>query len=592
MGRVWHKSYDPGVPHSLEYPDKSLPILIEENFRKVPRNTATVFFGAKLTYEDLWKQIRSLANAFHLMGVKPGDRVAVMLPNCPQAIIAYYALLWLGAVVVMTNPLYVEREMEYQWKDSEAEYLVVLDHLFPRAEKVLKETGIRKVIVTSLREYLPFPLKLLYPLKAWQKKLFTAVPYGEHVLNFSALIRETPPDPPPCTVKSGDLATLQYTGGTTGVPKGVRLSHRNLVANIVQIVSWVPDIRWGKERFLSVLPFFHIFGLTVAMNLPLYLGASNTLVPRFEIKEFLGILQKCKPSLLPGVPTIYMAMLNSPDIEKYDLSSIEYCITGSAPMPVESLRRFERMTGGTIIEGYGLSESSPVTHCNPAKGVRKPGSIGIPLPDTEYKIMDLDRGIHEQLVGELGELVLRGPQVMSGYWKKPEETENALRDGWLYTGDIARRDEEGYVYIVDRKKDLIIAGGYNIYPREIDEVLCEHPKIIDAAVVGIPDPYRGETVKAYIVLKPGESLTAEEVIRYCKTKVAAYKVPKQIEFREYLPKTTVGKIARKELRKEAVELYLASIGDCAEEQEALRVRRDPSRGHSAVGCDEGHPLCP
>ena len=560
MGSVWQKSYDPGVPYSLEYPDRSLPALIEESFRKIPRNTATEFFGSTLTYEELWTRIRRLANAFHLMGMKKGDRIAIMLPNCPQAVIAYYAALWLGAVVVWTNPMYVEREMEYQWKDSEAEYLVILDHLFPRAQKVLKETKIRRVIVTSLREYLPFHLKMLYPLKAWQKKLFTAVPYGDDILNFTSLIRGAPPDPPPCTVKSSDIAMLQYTGGTTGVPKGVMLLHRNLVANMVQIVSWVPEIRWGKERFLSVLPFFHIFGLTVAMNLPLYLGASNTLVPRFEINEFLGILQKSKPTLLPGVPTIYMAILNSPDVEKYDLSSIEFCITGSAPMPVESLRRFEKMTGGRIIEGYGLSEASPVTHCNPAKGVRKPGSIGIPLPDTEYRIVDLDMGTHEQLVGELGELLVRGPQVMSGYWQRPDETENALRDGWLYTGDVARQDEEGYVYIVDRKKDLIIAGGYNIYPREIDEVLCEHPKIIDAAVVGIPDPYRGETVKAYIVLKPGETMTAEEVIKYSKTKVAAYKVPRQVEFREQLPKTTVGKIARKELRKEAVELYESSLG--------------------------------
>ncbi|MCE5242263.1 MAG: long-chain fatty acid--CoA ligase [Syntrophobacteraceae bacterium] len=560
MGAVWHKSYDPGVPRSLEYPAMSLPILIEESSRKVPGNKAIEFYGVALSYEELWTRIRSLANAFHRMGMKPGDRVAIMLPNCPQAVIAYYAVLWLGGVVVMTNPMYVEREMEYQWKDSGAEYLVILDHLFPRAERVLKETAIGKVIVTSLTEYFPFLLKMLYPIRAWKKKLFTAVPYGENILSFASLVSGTPPDPPPCSVKPDDLAMLQYTGGTTGVPKGVMLLHRNLVANIVQLVSWVPEIRFGEERFLSVLPFFHIFGLTVAMNLPLYIGASNTLVPRFEIKEFLRLLQKGKPSLLPGVPTIYLAMLNSPDVEKYDLTSIEFCITGSAPMPVESLRRFERITGGRIIEGYGLSESSPVTHVNPAKGVRKAGSIGIPLSDTEYRIVDIDRGIHEQLVGEIGELLVRGPQVMSGYWRKPEETEIALRDGWLYTGDIARRDEEGYVYIVDRKKDMIIAGGYNIYPREIDEVLCEHPKIIDAAVVGVPDQYRGETVKAFIVLKPGESMTAEEVIRYCKAKVAAYKVPKQIEFRENLPKTTVGKIARKELRREAVELYEASIG--------------------------------
>lgn len=552
MDRIWYKSYDSRVPHTMEYPQQCLPLLIERNAKKLPHNIATEFFGARLTYQDLWKQILSLANAFHLMGVKPGTKVAIMLPNCPQAIIAYYAALWLGGVVVMTNPMYVEREMEHQWKDSEAEILVVLDHLYPKTAKVLPRTGIKKVVVTSIKDYLPLHLKFLYPLKAKKQKLFTAVPHDSKTLSFSRLIKSTSPSPPPCAVTPEDLALLQYTGGTTGVAKGVMLSHKNITANVVQIASWFSDLQCGRERFLSILPFFHVFGMTVAMNMCLYTGCTAILVPRFEVKEFLKLLHKSRPTIVPGVPTIFVAIVNRQDLEIYDLSSIRVCITGSAPMPVEVMRKFEALTGSIIIEGFGLTEASPVVHVNPIEGARKPGSIGIPIPDTDCKIVDLVTGTTEVPSGQAGELVVSGPQVMQGYWKMPEETANTLRDGWLYTGDIATMDEDGYVFIVDRKKDMIIAGGYNIYPREIDEVLYEHPKIMDAVTVGVPDPYRGETVKAYIVKKPGESLTEEEVVRFCKGKLAAYKIPRAIEIRDELPKTAVGKILRKELRREAL----------------------------------------
>jgi long-chain acyl-CoA synthetase len=552
MDRIWYKSYDSRVPRTLEFPEQCLPALVERNAQKLSKNIATEFFGAKLTYGAFWKQVLSLANGLHLMGVKHGTKVAVMLPNCPQAVIAYYATLWLGGVVVMTNPMYVEREMEHQWKDSETEILVVLDHLYPKIEKVLPLTGIRKVIVTGIKDYLPLHLKFLYPLKAKKQKLFMAVPYDSKTLNFSQVIKSSSPTPPPCTVRLDDLALLQYTGGTTGVAKGVMLSHRNILANVMQISAWFPELQFGRERFLSILPFFHVFGMTVGMNMALYTGCTAILVPRFEINEFLKILHKSKPTLFPGVPTIFVALVNRPDIKSYDLSSIRFCITGSAPMPVEVLRKFESLTGSIIIEGFGLTESSPVVHCNPIQGARKPGSIGIAVPDTDCRIVDMDMGSSEVPLGEAGELTVRGPQVMQGYWKMPEETANALRDGWLYTGDIATMDEDGYVYIVDRKKDMIIAGGFNIYPREIDEVLYEHPKILDAVTVGIPDPYRGETVKAFVVAKPGESLTEEDVIKFCKSKLAAYKVPRSVEFRESLPKTAVGKILRKELRREAL----------------------------------------
>jgi long-chain acyl-CoA synthetase len=558
MERVWYKSYDSRVPHSADYPEQCLPLLLEATAAKFPQNVAVEFFGTTLTYRSLWEQILCLANALHAQGVKPGTKLAIMLPNCPQAVIAYYAALWLGAIVVMTNPLYVEREVEHQWKDAEVEFLVVLDHLYPKVERVLPKTAIKKVVSTSIKDYFPLILRWLYPLKARKKKLFTSVPYSENVFRFPDLISNTPPTPPPCTVNLDDIALLQYTGGSTGVAKGVILSHRNILANVVQISSWFPDLRWGGERFLAVLPFSHVFGMTVCMNLPLFTGCYCSILPRFELDELLKTLQKRKISLFPGVPTIFAAIMNHPRIQSYDLSSIRFCITGSAPMPLEVLRKFENLTGSVIIEGYGLTEASPVTHCNPIEGTRKPGSIGIPIPDTECKIMDLEYGTEEMPVLKEGELVVRGPQVMQGYWKMPEETKYALRNGWLYTGDIATMDAEGYFFIVDRKKDMIIAGGYNIYPREIDEVLYEHPKVLDAVAVGIPDPYRGETVKAFIVAKPGQNITEKEIIEFCKTRLAIYKVPKSIEFRDSLPKTIVGKVLRKDLRDESLQKSASS----------------------------------
>lgn len=552
MDRIWLGCYDPRVPQAVDYPDLCLPLALERNAANFPENVAIEFLGAKMKYRGLWDRVGRLANALQSMGVTKGTKVAVMLPNCPQAIIAYYAVLWVGAVVVLTNPLFVERELEHQWGDAEAEYLVLLDHLFPKVEKVLGRTKIRRVIVTSLKEALPFPLKYLYPLKARANKLFTAVPYNEAILNFTKLIDSYQPEPPPFGADPDTIAALQYTGGTTGVSKGVMLSHRNLLSNVLQLVAWFPTLRFGVERFVGILPFFHVFGMTVTMNLPLYSACTIIVIPRFEVNDFLKTLQKSKPTLFPGVPTIFVAIVNHPKIRSFDLSCIRYCITGSSPMPMEVLKRFEELTGGVIVEGYGLTESSPVTHANPLEGTRKIGSIGLPLPDTDARIVDLEMGVQEMGPGEPGELLVRGPQVMGSYWRMPEETQQALRDGWLYTGDIATRDEEGYFFIVDRKKDMIISGGYNIYPREIDEVLYEHPKVLDAVAVGIPDDYRGEIVKAFIVVKPGESLTEEEIVKFCRERLAAYKVPRAVEFREFLPKSLVGKVFRRELRSEAI----------------------------------------
>lgn len=548
--RIWHRFYDEGVPYEIHPPQETLVARFERSARTFPDAPATEFFGAKLTYRQLADKVNRFAASLSGLGVKAGDRVAIMLPNCPQTIIAYYATLTIGAMAVMTNPMYVEREMGHQFRDAGVKALVGLDHLYPRIARVLKETPVEQLVMTGIRDYLPFPLNLLYPLKAKKQKLNLEVPYGPKIHPFKALIQRSPGNPPRPDLAVEDLAVLQYTGGTTGVAKGVMLTHRNLVANIDQITAWLPGFQPGKERFLCVVPFFHVLGLTAVMNWPACSGSAMIILPRFELKAFLKTIVKTRPTIAILVPTIITAMVNVPDIGKYDLTSINYVVSGSAPLPVEIMRRFEELTGGVILEGYGLTESSPVTHVNPVKGRRKSGSIGIAISSTDARIVDLGKGATEQPTKEPGELVLMGPQVMKGYWNMPGETAEALREGWLYTGDIAYMDEDGYVYIVDRKKDMIIAGGFNIYPRDVDEVLYEHPKIADAVTIGVPDPYRGETVKVFVVVKPGETLTQEEVIAHCRERLAAYKVPRYVEFREELPKTIVGKVLRKELRAE------------------------------------------
>jgi long-chain acyl-CoA synthetase len=547
--KIWHRFYDEGVPYAIEPPAEPLFVQLEKTAREFPQMVASEFMGARLTYQQLAEQVNRFAASLSGLGVKPGDRIAIMLPNCPQIIIAYYAALSIGAVVVMTNPMYVEREMAHQFSDAGVKVLVGLDHLMPRVEKVWKETPVEQLIITSIRDYLPFPLNLLYPLKARKEKLNLRVPYGGSVHSFKSLVKNSPGNPPRPEVAMDEVALLQYTGGTTGIAKGAMLTHRNLMANVIQLMVWCP-LKRGQERILCVAPFFHVLGMTVLMNLSICWGASMILLPRFEINNLLKTTVKARPTIAVLVPTIFTAMVNYPDISRLDISSINYCFSGSAPLPIEIMNHFEEMTGGIIFEAYGLTEASPVTHANPIQGKRKPGSVGIALPSTDARIVDLESGTRELPAGEPGELVVKGPQVMKGYWNMEEETAETLRDGWLYTGDIAYMDEESYVFIVDRKKDMIIAGGYNVYPREIDEVLYEHPKIADAVSIGVPDAYRGESVKVFVVVKPEETLTEEEVIAYCKEKLAAYKVPRLVEFRQELPKSMVGKVLRKELRAE------------------------------------------
>lgn len=509
--------------------------------------------GRTVTYRSLLESARRFANGLLGLGVRKGDRVAVMLPNCPQAVIAYYGTLLIGGVVVMTNPLYMPRELEYQLNDADAKLIVTLDLLCERVQGVMPATGLGHLVVTSLADYLPFPKNVLYGLKLRKDGQKPVVDYGERVISFSKLLKTSSPEAVDVEVDAGsDLALIQYTGGTTGRPKGVMLTHRNLVANTIQSRLWAYRTKEAQEKYLAALPFFHVFGMTVLMNQSVYLAGTLILIPRFRVEEVLTTIHKLKPTVFPGAPTMYISLINHPDIREYDLSSIGFCISGAAPLPHEVQERFESLTGGKLIEGYGLTEASPVTHANNIWEARKLGSIGIPLPDTEARIVDPQSG-EEVPQGQIGELVVRGPQVMAGYWKRPDETAKVLRDGWLSTGDMARMDEDGYFFILDRHKDLIIAGGYNIYPREVEEVLFEHPDVEEAVVAGVSDPYRGETVKAFIVLKQGAATDEESLKRWCKERLAVYKVPKIFEFRESFPKTMVGKVLRRRLIEEGQE---------------------------------------
>ncbi|MGF7186617.1 long-chain acyl-CoA synthetase [Desulfitispora alkaliphila] len=548
MTRAWEKSYPKNIGTEVQIPNIPLYQLLDDCVEKYASNAATEFFGAKLSYSELNNQVNKMASALEALGVKKGSRVSVMLPNCPQYVISYYATLKLGASIVQTNPLYVEKELEFQLNDAEADTIIALDLLYKRVENVIGTTPLKNIIFTSISDYLPFPLNFLYKIKQWKEGTSVKIPEDKYY-SFKKLIAENPPRDKAETIDPvNDVAVIQYTGGTTGKAKGVMLTHKNLVANVYQVCHWMPDVTFGEDDILAVVPFFHVYGMTVAMNLNFRVGGKLIMVPKFEVADVLKIINKAKPAIFPGAPTMYIGIVNHPDITKYDLTSIKVCISGSAPLPIEIEQRFEEVTKGNLVEGYGLSEASPVTHCTPLYGLRKPG-IGLPLPNTDAKIVDLDTG-EDLEVGDIGELLVKGPQVMKGYLNRKEETANVLKDGWLKTGDIASIDEDGFFTIVDRKKDMIIAGGFNIYPRDVEEVLFEHPKVLEAAVIGVPHEYRGETVKAFIVLKEDETATAEEIKEFCKQKMAKYKVPTIIEFRSELPKTMIGKVLRRALQEE------------------------------------------
>jgi long-chain acyl-CoA synthetase len=550
MDFPWAHNYDPGVPLTVGPVTQSLPWLLLNAAQKSPQAPALAFMGRIVSYRELSDQAARLAQALAALGLTSGDRLGILLPNCPQLVVAYHAALRLGAVVVMLNPLLSAKELAHQLADSGARHLVLLDHFLPKVEEVQGQLDLSHCIITSLTESLPWPLSWLYPFKAWRQGLATGFRPGPGRYRWRELLQHPPLTAPPVPGPQ-DLAVLQYTGGTTGIPKAAMLTHGNLMMNVAQINAWLPRVRYGAERLVGLLPFSHSFGLTACLNWPMAQGALVIVLPRFEIDGFLQVLKKHRPTMLPGVPTLFVALINDPRLPQLDLSELWACISGSAPLPLEVRDRFESLSGCRILEGYGLTEAAPVTHFNPIQGKRPPGSMGMPLPSTAAKVMDQETGARELPPGEVGELAILGPQVMAGYWKSPQETAAVLRDGWLYTGDLARMDADGYFYIVERKKDLIIAGGYKIYPREVEEVLYQHPSVQEAVALGVPDAYRGETVKVVIVPKDGIGLTVHEIEAYCRQHLAVYKVPKIIEFRTQLPKSQVGKVLRRVLKEEA-----------------------------------------
>jgi long-chain acyl-CoA synthetase len=566
LARPWLSSYPPSVPRRAETPDRPLSWLMDEAARLYGANIAIEYYGTRLTYLQVFSLTERFARALVRLGVRRGDRVAISLPNTPQFPIAFYGALKAGAVVVPTNPLYTPSELEHQLNDSGARVIVMLDQFYPAFAAIRERTPVEHVIVTSVADYFPSVTALGYRVlqarerrgmaKAarFDRKAFRAQPGNHTFKEFvgSAQGRQgfevySLPEPPSAT----DLAVLQYTGGTTGVAKGAMLTHRNLLANAIQCWAWNDLLPGSHHITLCVVPFFHVYGLTVAMNLTIYGGSTMVLLPRFTVKDTLKAIKKYRPDLFPGVPTLYLALAREVEKTKQDLSSIQICISGSAPLPKEVQARFEAVSGARVVEGYGLTEASPVTHCNPVHGEARAGTIGLPLPDTDAAIFDGEAGAFAP-VGEPGEILVRGPQVMQGYWQRPEETEKTLTDGWLHTGDIGVMSADGYFSVIDRIKDMIIASGLKIYPRDVEEVLFQHPAVQEAAVIGVPDPYRGETVRAYIVLKPGQQATDEELAEFCRERLAIYKVPKQFVFADELPKSLIGKVIRRTLREQAV----------------------------------------
>jgi long-chain acyl-CoA synthetase len=530
VNQPWLKFYDDPVPPTVDFERVPLHVWLDQAAQKWPHQTAIKFMDFSMSYAELKGATEIAAENLRLMGVNKGDSIALMLPNLPQMIIAYWAVMRAGAVAVMTNPLYMETELLHQFTDANVRLIVTLDSIWPKVNAIWDEIPVEKAfIVKTPGTEMSFEL------------------VDGQIYNWDSLLK--PNSGYTCdSVTADDLALLQYTGGTTGVSKGCMLTHYNLSSNLEQTELMFHVLNLGEEKFVGVLPYFHIYGLTVCMNLAVKMGATMLPMPRFAPQALLQMFDTERPTCLPSAPAIFNALLQQKDIEEHDLTSLKLCVSGSAPLPVKHLEEFEKLTGAIISEGYGLTEASPVTHFNPVIKKRKTGSIGLPMPSTDVKIVDIEDGKTEMPVGEAGELLIRGPQVMQGYFGMDEQTNVSLRDGWLYTGDICTMDEEGYFYVVDRKKDMIISSGFNVYPREIEEVLFKHPKIKEAVVIGVPSSTRGEAPKAFVVPKDGEELSRAEIISYCREKLASYKAPKEIEIREELPKSAVGKVLRRFLR--------------------------------------------
>ncbi|MBE3593960.1 MAG: long-chain fatty acid--CoA ligase [Candidatus Carbobacillus altaicus] len=561
MSRPWYKFYPDKVPPSIEYPEIPLYDLLKNTAKLYSNREAIFYMGERIKYGDLLKKSYQFANALYSLGVRKGDRVALMLPNAPQYVIAYFGTLLVGGIVTQISPMFVERELLFTLNDANAKVLICLDVHYEKVKTILPQTILQHVLITSVKDFLPFLKKILYPFVQQKKEAQTTkITYNDVFMDFYTLQRRSSsaePVEPPINPKE-DVAVLQYTGGTTGTPKGAMLTHYNLVVNAVQSAYWINEKGEKHVKIVGVLPLFHIFGLTTVLNLSALIGGSMLLFPRFEPEILLKTIHHEKPKYFPGAPTMFNAIVHYSNVHKYKLTSLEACISGSAPLPEEVQNRFEKITDSRIIEGYGLTETSPITHANPFKGFRKNGSVGLPFPDTDVVIVDPDT--YEPLpVGSVGELAIRGPQVMKGYWNKPEETRKAFIGKWFLTGDIGMIDDDGYFYVIDRKKDMINAAGYNVFPVEIEEVLYMHPAIQEAAVVGVPDAYRGETIKAYIVLKQGLTVKEKQLDAFCRSYLAPYKVPRYYEFVPSLPKTMVGKVLRRELREDAMKKHQEGI---------------------------------
>jgi long-chain acyl-CoA synthetase len=536
--KPWLKNYDLWAPAEINPPNQPLYQILQIASTAYKEKPAVAFMGAFINFGDVKKLVDRLATSLAKLGVVKGDRVGIMLPNCPQYLISFFAIVRLGAIVVNVNPIYTPREVEMVAKDSGMRAIIALDLLAPNVFSIRANTAIEHIVTTSLLDYSATPDK--------------SPPAPEGARSLKSLISDVAEvDLPRVEIDPAeDVAVLQYTGGTTGVPKGAMLTHRNLYTNTLQSWAWGgPITRPGDERYLMVIPYFHIYGQTVGLLLGAWNGAMQIPIPKFDPNMLVEAIKQYKPTFFPSVPTLYIAMLNHPEIKTCGLEYIRRFNSGSAPLPVEVIEQFEKLSGAMLYEGYGLTEASPTTHSTPTLAKRKIGSIGLPFPSTECKIVDLETGERIVPLGEAGELCVRGPQVMKGYWNRPEETAIALRDGWLYTGDVARMDEDGFFYIVQRKKDMIIVSGFNVYPNEVEDVLFTHPAILEAAVIGVPDEYRGEVVKAFVVLRPGTTATADDVLEFCRANLAKYKVPSMIEFSPSLPKSAVGKVLRRELRE-------------------------------------------
>ncbi|HUT50673.1 MAG TPA: long-chain fatty acid--CoA ligase [Alphaproteobacteria bacterium] len=545
----WVKSYPPGLKWDTEIPERRLYALMDHAVERFAKNDAVDFLGKTMTYGDIGDHVDRMAKGLQAMGVHAGVKVGLFLPNTPYGVIGFFAILKAGGTVVNYNPLYAERELLYQIDNSETDYLVTLDLkvLYDKIPALLKQSRLKKVIICRMQDILPFPKNLLFPLV--KGKEIAKFPRDDQHVRYNDLIKNDGRVDEPRIDPAKDIAVLQYTGGTTGVPKGAMLTHANLYANAMQCDMWFPSEEGKAERLIGVLPLFHVFAMTIVMTYGVYKGSCMILLPRFEIDQLLSTIQRAKPTIMPGVPTIFTAINNYPKLGEYDLSSLAYCLSGGAALPLEVKQKFERLTGCTLVEGYGLSETSPVATANPFAGVNKESSIGLPVPGTTIEIISIESGKPVPL-GENGEICISGPQVMAGYWNNPEATKDSIVDGRFRSGDIGYMDKDGYTFIVDRLKEMILAGGYNVYPRNVEEAIYMHPAVAECAVVGIPDEYRGQTVKAYVALAEGQSLTEADLIAFLQDKISKIEMPKMVEFRTELPKSAIGKILKKELLAE------------------------------------------